>query len=90
MDRGAWRATVLWGHQESDMSERLGTHRLPDSCSVMWDLESSGSQTLHTLCLVPQFILQTSHFSRANVLTCQILSCLARQVLSRQCSHRIF
>ena len=21
MDRGAWRATVLWGHKESDMTE---------------------------------------------------------------------
>ena len=23
MDRGAWWATVLWGHQESDMTEQL-------------------------------------------------------------------
>ena len=70
------------GHQESDMTERRSTHCLPDPRSVTWDLESPGSQTIRALCLAPQSIWQTSHFSRANVLTCQTLSCLARQVLS--------
>ena len=27
MDRGAWWATVHGGHKESDMTERLSTHR---------------------------------------------------------------
>ena len=26
MNRGAWQATVHWGHKESDMTERLSTH----------------------------------------------------------------
>ena len=32
MDRGAWQATVHWGHKESDTTERLSKAQWSDQC----------------------------------------------------------